>query len=342
MADTTNNLAIPFILPSQAQKHVTHNEALLKLDALVHLTIVDELSAPPSAPAEGSSYLISATPTGIWTGKAGRIASWQDGHWSLAEPHRGWRAWFESLEKLKVFSDPGWRDIPLPSEGNVDRLGIGTTPDATNRLAIASPASLFTHAGNGHQIKVNKAATGDTASLLFQTNWTGRAEMGLAGSNDFAIKVSDGTTWKTGLSISAAGHVSRPNQPAVRAYRTGTSFSPTAGQQSGFTTFALQQGGFTLGAAAAGGGNRVVIPVAGLYLVALNAAVLSSSGHTTTLLLNGSQTLFSLDCVSGGPQMQSSMGIFSLSAGDYLTLGHAGTAQLLIGGSRTELSLAML
>jgi len=342
MTDTTTNLDMPFILPSQAQKHVTHNEALLKLDAIVHLRIIKEQAAPPAAPAEGDSYLVSGTPTGGWSGKAGRIASWQDGHWNFAEPRAGWQAWFASIEKLKVFSGSGWQDIPLPSEGSVDRLGIGATADAINGLAVASAASLFSHAGNGHQIKVNKAAIADTASLLFQTNWTGRAEMGLAGSNDFAIKVSDGVTWRTGLSITATGQVSRPNQPVARAYRTGTSFSPTAGQQSGFTTFAVQQGGFSLGAAAAGGGNRILVPVSGLYSVALNVAVLSSSGNTTTLLLNGTQTLFSIDCVSGGAQMQSCAGIFSLSAGDYLTLGHAGIAQILLGTSRTEISLAML
>ena len=33
MPDTTPNLALPFILPAQAQKHVTHNEALQRLDA---------------------------------------------------------------------------------------------------------------------------------------------------------------------------------------------------------------------------------------------------------------------------------------------------------------------
>ena len=35
MTDTSSNLKLPFILPSQAQKHVTHNEALQILDALV-------------------------------------------------------------------------------------------------------------------------------------------------------------------------------------------------------------------------------------------------------------------------------------------------------------------
>ena len=34
MTDTSSNLELPFILPSQAQKHVIHNEALQILDVL--------------------------------------------------------------------------------------------------------------------------------------------------------------------------------------------------------------------------------------------------------------------------------------------------------------------
>ncbi|MCJ9752141.1 DUF2793 domain-containing protein [Neorhizobium sp. BETTINA12A] len=342
MADTTANLNMPFILPSQAQKHVTHNESLLRLDALVHLTITEELENPPGAPAEGACYLVATAPTGAWAGKTGHIASWQDGYWAFTEPRVGWRAWFAASERLKVFSGTLWQDIPLPATGRLDELGINATPDSTNRLVLASPASLFNHAGNGHQIKVNKATSTDTASLLFQSNWTGYAEMGLAGDTEFSVKVSDGTTWKTGLSISPGGRVSQPNQPAARAYRTGTSFTPTTGQQSGFTTLALAHGGLSLGTAAAGGGNRVVVPADGLYLVALNVAVLSSSGHATSLMQNATQPLILLNGIAGGAQMQSATGIFSFSAGDYLTLGHAGTAQLELGAGKTELSLAML
>ncbi len=139
--------------------------------------------------------------------------------------------------------------------------------------------------------------------------------MGLAGSTEFSVKISDGTTWKTGLSISAAGHVSQPNQPAARAYRAGTSFTPAAGQQSGFTTLAFAHGGLSLGTAVAGGGNRVVVPATGLYLVALNVAVLSSSGHATSLMLNATQTLILMNGVAGGAQIQSATGIFPFLPG---------------------------
>ena len=69
-------------------------------------------------------------------------------------------------------------------------IGINATADATNRLAVKSAATLFDNAGAGHQHKINKAAAGDTASLLFQAGSSGRAEMGLAGDDNFHVKVS--------------------------------------------------------------------------------------------------------------------------------------------------------
>lgn len=82
-------------------------------------------------------------------------------------------------------------------------LGLGgATADATNRLSINAPASLFNNAGAGHQVKVNKAAATDTGSFLFQTGFSGRAEFGLTGSDDFQIKVSgDGATWFNALQL---------------------------------------------------------------------------------------------------------------------------------------------
>lgn len=218
MSDNSPNLAMPFILPSQAQKHVTHNEALLLLDALVHLTIREERQGPPDTTDEtvtdGACYLIATEPTGSWAGRADKIAAWQDGAWNYLSPRLGWRAWFASETQLKVFDGSLWRQIPLPDEATVTMLGIGTDPDATNRFALSSAASLFNHEGNGHQIKVNKAATTDTASLLFQTAWSGRAEMGLAGDDLFSIKVPTG----------------RHGGPASGSMRTAASISPVSPQ----------------------------------------------------------------------------------------------------------------
>jgi hypothetical protein len=49
-----------------------------------------------------------------------------------------------------------------------------------NRLSVASPATLlFSHAGQGHQLKLNKAEASDTGTLLFQTGWSGAPKWAL-------------------------------------------------------------------------------------------------------------------------------------------------------------------
>jgi parallel beta-helix repeat protein len=73
----------------------------------------------------------------------------------------------------------------------VSRLGVGgATPDATNVISANLPAVLYNHAGAGVQVKLNKAAAGDTASFLFQTGFSGRAEIGTLADDDFHFKVS--------------------------------------------------------------------------------------------------------------------------------------------------------
>lgn len=87
----------------------------------------------------------------------------------------------------------------------VSLVGINDTADTTNRLAVSSPASLFSHEGAGHQLKINKDTAADTASVLFQTGFSGRAEFGLAGDDDFHVKVSaDGSAWHESLIIDRA------------------------------------------------------------------------------------------------------------------------------------------
>jgi hypothetical protein len=122
MSDRSPALSLPLLMPSQAQKHVTHNEALMRLDMLVQLAVLSaDQPAPPSQPGLGERHIVGA---------------------------------------------------------------------------------------------------GDTASLLFQTGWSGRAEMGTAGTDDFSIKVSsDGSSWHTALEIDRSdGRIRFPKgSPDLRA-----------------------------------------------------------------------------------------------------------------------------
>lgn len=310
MSEITPNLKLPYILPSQAQKHVTHNEAIRALDALVQLAVLARtLIAPPASPADGDRHIVASGATGAWAGRAGQVAAWQDGGWGFFVPLAGWRAWVIAESKLAVFDGTAWTDVSggggildgdkgdiavfggganwtiepdavtnakianmangtlkgratagtgdpedltpaqaktllaltasdianAPSGGiaavNVQaalneldagklsvaggsvagnlavagNLGVNATADATNRLSVSSTAVLFNNAGNGVQVKVNKAAAADTASFLFQTGFSGRAEIGLTADDDFHFKVSaNGSAFFESLWISGS------------------------------------------------------------------------------------------------------------------------------------------
>lgn len=216
MPDDTPLLGLPLILAAQAQKHVTHNEALRLLDILVQLVVLDrDLTAPPAVPVEGARYIVAPNPTDAWTGQAGRIAAFWGGTWVFIQPRDGWSARVIDEDITLTRIDGIWtRSDSMPE--TTAQLGIGTTPDTTNRLSVVSPASLFSHAGSDHRMVLNKATPADTASILLQAGFSGRAEIGLAGSNDLSVKVSaDGASFLTGLSVQANGTVTVPQNLAV-------------------------------------------------------------------------------------------------------------------------------
>ena len=202
MDDSTPNLSLPYLMAAQAQKHIIHNEAIRALDALVLLSVIDnELATPPSSPADGNRYLVPAGATGAWSGRAGALAAFQDGAWAFYSPKAGWTAWVIAADALHVFDGAAWSPLSGTVALNPAALvGINSTADTTNRLAIASPASLFSHDGHGHQQKINKSTAAETASTIYQSDFSGRAEIGLAGDDDFHFKVSaDGETWREAL-----------------------------------------------------------------------------------------------------------------------------------------------
>jgi len=208
-------LGLPLLEAAQAQKHVTHNEALLLIDASAQLSVINRTTAaPPVTPAEGDRYLIAAGATGAWAGRSGEIASFESAVWRFAAPREGWRLWVQDEDVFLIFNGALWRTIDILQ--NMALLGVNTTADTGNRLAVSSPAVLFNHAGADHRLKINKQAAGDTASLLYQTNFSGRTEMGLAGDDDFHVKVSpDGSSWLEAIQINrTSGAVTMPNTPS--------------------------------------------------------------------------------------------------------------------------------
>ncbi len=193
MSDFTPNLDLPYILPNQAQKHVTHAEALRTLDALTLLAVRDDdRTDPPADPAEGDRHIVAAGALGAWAGHEFEIAAFQDGAWAFYPPREGWTAWVGARAELHAFSGGAWIAASSGGGGVEDlvTLGVNAMADETNRLTVAADSTLFTHDAADHRLVVNKAAAAATASLVLQSGFAGRAEIGLAGDDDLVIKVA--------------------------------------------------------------------------------------------------------------------------------------------------------
>jgi len=201
-------LDLPYIIASQAQKHVTHNEAVRMLDCLVQPVVKGRtLSEPPADAIEGDGYIVATGGEGAWAGKDGQIAVLQDGAWMFFAPAQGWQVHDAGAGERLTWSGTAWQ--PWRGGSGLSFFGINTDADTTNRLSLKSDAALFSHddvtPGTGDmRLTLNKQATAKTTSILFQTGFSGRAELGLTGDDGWHVKVSpDGATWLEALSVDA-------------------------------------------------------------------------------------------------------------------------------------------
>ncbi len=233
---TTNHLSLPLVQQSQAQKEVTVNEALAKIDALLNTGAMSlSLPTPPASPNEGDLYIIGDAAADEWAGRENNI-TYFDHIWRFITPREGVTLWVNDEDRLYSFDGSAW--IASGDGGgdsselqNINLLGVNTTADITNKFAVASDAMLFNHNGNGMQVKVNKSNESDSASLLFQSNFAGHAEIGLTGDNDFHFKVSpDGSTFHESILLDKnTGTVDFPNgsHPNLRPATVTESGGPT-------------------------------------------------------------------------------------------------------------------
>lgn len=270
----TTHLALPFIEAAQAQKHVTHNEALALIDALMQLSVsARDVTSPPATPAEGDRVLVGAGATGDFTDRSDQIATFLAGGWTFLSPQAGWRAYVEAESLLLLYDGAGWIDcgLSLRRLQNLALLGIGATADGANPLLAKLNATLFTatsvgEGGSGDlRFALNKESAANTLSQLYESNYSARAETGLIGDDHFHVKVSpDGSIWKEAIVIdSATGAVAFPSGgPAnVHLFTATDSYTPTPGMR--FVDVILFGGGGgggagarqAAGAAASGGGG---------------------------------------------------------------------------------------
>jgi hypothetical protein len=137
----TPRLSLPLLFAAQAQKELFHNEALARIDALLHPVVEDEADAPPSSPTDGESWLVGPAPTGAWSGHAGAVATFQAGAWLFLAPLPGMRVFVRAAQQSAIFVGR-WQKA-----GAIQEPSGGLYVDSQARAAIGALISALRAAG---------------------------------------------------------------------------------------------------------------------------------------------------------------------------------------------------
>lgn len=159
--DASARLGLPLLRAGQAQKEMSHNEALTLLDLLAQPAVVATgIDTPPLAPDPGDCWIVGTAPSGAWAGHGGALAGWTAGGWRHVAPREGMSAWSAADGAFARFSGGAWQlgavrgdRLVLAGDAVVGPRGAaiaapsgGATVDAEARSAIgALLAALRTH-----------------------------------------------------------------------------------------------------------------------------------------------------------------------------------------------------
>lgn len=298
----TSNLALPYLEAGQAQKHVTHNEALRMLDALVMLTVQDrDLSAPPPAPVDGARYIVKAPGTGIFAGKDAQIAHYADGGWLFYPPMAGWTCFVADESALLAFDGGEWvaatdtiggagrelltagRTYYVRTDGSDSNSGLANNAGGaflTIQKAVDAVAALDLSV---HDVTI-QVENGTYATPVVLKSTVGAGKITIRGDTTTPANVIINTTGAT--AISGSGYAGRYRLEGVKLQTS------TSGHTIHIAGAKLEIGQIDFGVVA-GGYNHIMLE-AQAYLLVVSAYAISGGAGIHWAIRSGSY----LDCRS--------------------------------------------
>ena len=178
---TTSHIGMTLVEQSQAQKEVTVNEALTRIDALLNNGAKSRsTSTPPGSPATGDLYIIGGSPTGAWTGYSGKLAYF-DQVWRFIIPNEGMMLWVADEDSVYIFNGSNWY--------------LQDPYVIKNRVVTA--AGSVTVTSDDYLVIVNKTV-GAATTVNLPSVWRGRTFVikdgkGDAATNNITITPASGT-----------------------------------------------------------------------------------------------------------------------------------------------------
>lgn len=194
--NATSNHALPLLMPAQAQKHVTVNEALQRLDGMVDLVLqsLDRVT-PPVAVGDGLCWAVPQGAVNAWEGKAGQIAIGANGGWVFVPPRRGSRAFVADRGVQAIHNGQLWVAGALTLGGHGSGLIVRQESTEVTLAAVGSLDSDLVIPAGAMVIGVTARVTTAISGSL--TSW----RLGTAGAeNRFGEGLGKGLgSWGRGI-----------------------------------------------------------------------------------------------------------------------------------------------
>ena len=305
MSDISPHLLLPYILAAQAQKHVTHNEALRLLDAVVQLSVLDrDLTAPPASPADGDRYIVASGAIGLWVGWDLNVTTWLDGVWMRLVPRPGWLVWIADEGVCVVWTGTLWKLVGVPQDVSDAIFSLVNDADPSKR-------ALFSLSG----------ITTATTRTFTLPNTSSELAI-LAGAQTFTgNKTFSGTLTASGT-VTTSGAVATIGTSAANS---------TYGMGTGATTTGLTKT-LNLGTGGASGSNTVV-----------NIGPTTSGAGGTTVVNTPTVTFANAVTAVGMPQANLTVQLLGLggAAADATNRLSANTPNVLLNNAGASIDVTV-
>jgi hypothetical protein len=347
----TTRLQLPLIAAAQAQKHVTHNEAVMRLDALVQMNAKSyTVSAQPGSPADGDLYLLPAGKTGTdWGGAANHaVAHYYDGIWHFYAPVAGWLSFIGDTARLVTYNGTSWGDLVSPgaaaaADGTASAPGFAFASDTNTGLYRIGADQLGIATGGTLRKTISTTAETGTLPRLGPDGSAAAPAVSFSADTDnglYRIGTNNPGMAAGGSLVEswATAGITRPLQPAFQVYNHAGQTNLT---DAGYTTITFDTETFDRGGNFAS--NTFTAPVTGLYQfsVILRLGDLGTTARASLQLFTTAQiyTLVELSPAA----VASSAGLVNLCASILANMTAGDTAYLRIylsgaGSNRVDIA----